>query len=1094
MYSEDNPLSDKILISFAKRNGIVYTFDFYKGLTTDGTINPEWVAKAKEINELLIPYYNESIGGIDWRMIPNTIEGRAILRKIGKLYSDLDNLKKREGSSNSEEVKAFIEANVDDTLSQEEINEFKRQEDIAKSIGADFHKAWLEANTDSEGKVNKYLYHNLRPKAAVADRFTDKKKTEALKTLDELYIKEPTEYYYQKFNEMKKQGQEAFDKWYYENHIYNPRTQKYEPIRCWTAYQYRDNVKEKAKYIAKRSKTSRNTKDEYINHNYKEGLGNALNYIPGTGYDNANLKQLNQYEEELKTHITELLLSLVNTEKAKQWFLKGYLPYQRKARKEDAKFWGKEILATFGWQVAATGKDNFDEIDYAKNKPLNVPMLELFDQVTPKEEHIEKPVKNENETDAAFAERMKKYEEQITKLREDNRKRHADAINKDWISVISDFITQAGHYNAVQDNFELLHYGKRIIDDYEVYVRKFGFFGNYKYDRYSSSEDSPDYIMKKDENLAKQYENYIRRILLNQWKESNEKVTKWAARFQNLTSAQYMMMNIRGGIANVTLGQTQVTAEAHAKAIIDGKSWMKSEALYMSAIPSFATYLESDKAGNVIDAVIKFFNVIDYDEKLGRARIVEGPASKAFDFFRKAMYSPQSMGEHYMQNRVLIASLLSHKVYIEPDPITGKQKPVFKNRGEVIADCYEQALMSMLDDKGKEEYHKMIEDIKKDPNKEKSFAWFQENTIEKFAKQYLPKSKWNELVKTRKNFEKKALEDFNNSELHPDVLSQLTLSEDGYMEVKQGSILANFDTTKSDGTPSDALTAIAALRNRVISVNKKIHGVYDKLGQAQLERKWYGSLVMQYHKHIPIGINKRYRKEGYYNEIRGTVEKGSYVSLLSFLATPFKEAKEEMQLNDDEVKILTGIQNTFKKIIDFTTHVGLYWNMLPEYEKANIRRNLGDCKGILISILLAIVLKAIGGDDDDDSIPYNLALYEIDRLRSEAAQFTPTGSINEFKKLWSAPIAAQSGLSDLWQSMDVISGMIFGGDEFDPYFRTGRFAGKHKLGVYIERRIPIWRGIKTGFIDINEQNTYYKLRQNVGGWIVEDVLDWTEED
>lgn len=1091
IYAEGSPLSDRILISFAKHGNVVYNNEFYLGMMSDGTVTEDWLSTAKRINELLTPYYNETLGGIDWRLMGNTIKSRSVLRELGELYRHIDEIKKKEGSSNGEAVKDFFDKNVDDTMNDEEVAEFKRQETIAKTIGEDFYTAWKHASILDNGKINTYLYHSLRPKESVADKFIDRKKTEALQTLDDIYVKDYTEYYYAKFREMKEKGSEAFNKWYDENHIYNYRTRRMEPISCWIHYSYKDNTK--LKRVPKRSKTSKEVKSEYVNPNYREGLSYTLNYIEGTGYDNPALQTLNPYEEELKDKINTILHSLARSKEDHDWIDKGYLVYQRKQGKADIKYWGKEILATFGWSVNNDGTDHFDKINYSKNDHLKTPMFKLLDQLTPKEDNILKPERNEGESDESFNNRMKEYESKLKKHKEDNKKRHSDAINKDWINVIADAITEIGHYNAVEDNFELLHYGKNILDDYKTYVRKFGFFGDYKYDRHSSSEDSPDYIMERDNNVAAQYENYIRRLLLNQWKESNEKVTKWASRFQNLTSAQYMMMNIRGGIANVTLGQSQVAAEAHAKAIFNEKDWLKSEALYMSAIPSFATHMFDDKASSLIDAIIKAANVVDYDEKLGRARIVESPTSKGFNFFRKAMYSPQSIGEHYMQNRVLISALLSHHLYTEVDRLTGKETIVFKNRGEVIGDCAEKALLSMLNDTDKTRYNEFITAIKKDPNKTKEFAWFKEDVVNSFAKQFLKLKEKREYIKLREELEDKELKEFDNEELHPNVLSQLALSDDGYMKIADGSILSKYDITKEDGTPSDALTAFASLRNRVISVNKKIHGVYDKLGQAQVERKWFGSLVMQYHKHIPIGINKRYRKEGYYNEMRGTVERGSYVSLIQFLSTPFKKDKVKLELTDNEAEALTGIKNIFKSIIEFTTHVGLYWNMLPEYEKANIRRNLGDLNGVLIAMLLAVVLKGLG-DDDDDSIPYNLALYEIDRLQSEAAQFTPPGAINEFKKLWSAPIAAQSGISDMWQSMDVICKCIFGGDEFDPYFRTGRFAGQHKLRVYIERRIPIWRGIKGTFIDITEQNTYYKLQQNVGGDIVNNLLDFVDNE
>ena len=60
--------------------------------------------------------------------------------------------------------------------------------------------------------------------------------------------------------------------------------------------------------------------------------------------------------------------------------------------------------------------------------------------------------------------------------------------------------------------------------------------------------------------------------------------------------------------------------------------------------------------------------------------------------------------------------------------------------------------------------------------------------------------------------------------------------------------------------------------------------------------------------------------------------------------------------------------------------------------------------------------------------------------------------------------------------------MIMEGDDFDGTYKSGKFAGESKLKVYIERRIPIWRGIKTSFIDIKTNNSYYKVGENFLGF------------
>ena len=158
--------------------------------------------------------------------------------------------------------------------------------------------------------------------------------------------------------------------------------------------------------------------------------------------------------------------------------------------------------------------------------------------------------------------------------------------------------------------------------------------------------------------------------------------------------------------------------------------------------------------------------------------------------------------------------------------------------------------------------------------------------------------------------------------------------------------------------------------------------------------------------------------------------------------------------------------------------------------KDNIARNLGDLCGVVSALFMAVALRTIA-DDNEDEIWWNLALYEADRLASESFQFNPLGMYGEAKKLWSTPIAAQSGIQDLLQSCGLLAHMLMEGEDFDPYYRSGRFAGEHKLSVYIQRRIPVWRGIKTGFIDIVDSNQYYKLSNNMLGFVnAQAIADW----
>ena len=242
---------------------------------------------------------------------------------------------------------------------------------------------------------------------------------------------------------------------------------------------------------------------------------------------------------------------------------------------------------------------------------------------------------------------------------------------------------------------------------------------------------------------------------------------------------------------------------------------------------------------------------------------------------------------------------------------------------------------------------------------------------------------------------------------------------------------------------------------------------------------------MQYHKHIPMAITKRYRMKGMFSEERGTVDKGIYTSIYDFLSIPFKRHQALLEMNDEEVNTAIGIQNIVKEVLDFAFNMRHYYSLLQDYDRANIRRGFGNLLGVVGSVFLAIAAKCLM-DDDDDSWLYNISMYEADRLATEATQYSilfPTSSFSELKKQLQSPIAAGNGVQDLLNSVSMLCQLMLQGDDFDPEYHSGQFAGENKLTVYLQRRIPLWRGIKSAFIDIYDNNSYYKVGKNVFGYI-----------
>ena len=129
--------------------------------------------------------------------------------------------------------------------------------------------------------------------------------------------------------------------------------------------------------------------------------------------------------------------------------------------------------------------------------------------------------------------------------------------------------------------------------------------------------------------------------------------------------------------------------------------------------------------------------------------------------------------------------------------------------------------------------------------------------------------------------------------------------------------------------------------------------------------------------------------------------------------------------------------NYFIATYDFWRHAVTNYQLLPENERANIRRCWADILYVGAAIMGALATVGLGGDDEDD-IFYNLCLYHADRLASEAASFTPIGAYAEAEKLWSSPIAIIQSGTDLLTTVGNTAAYIYD-EAFSAEYTTGRY-------------------------------------------------------
>jgi len=1151
-YATANSENDRKLISNGPESDAIYTKAFYDGITggvksaRSGLQEYTWQEAVNAINKVLSKYYDVNTQRVRLDHIPNNDAGLEDLKTLKKYYKVLENIK---GGRKSNKVIQFIEQNVDEESYNKE--QYDLDKVYARSLPAsEFRSTMLDVIMTFDYKdrlvPNKFLYGTLKPKADKT-QFIDEEKTRALRTIREYTERKLSkEWYEANVAARKSMTSEEYQAWVDKNCVYNPYSRAYEPLSIWWNTEIN---KGQGTYFPKYEQTNRVPREghfthkeavklyetggwqtlydnkgnlifdpdlyddetispqvieskyisdyDVINKNYKENGGHSENYKVGSNPEYDKEVKANKYELKAMELMQNTLKALANTQDAKRYLERGWLPARHKAKPNNARGWLQELAKTFGFaNEPMQNSEWYEDVDYYLDTP---PLMPMLDKVRGKgsKKVRQRPKRTKDETDAHFNQRIKEWEEEKAEIEKENLRIHKENLDNDWKNVISDFIVQASTYNAVQENKYELFYAKQLLKTHGAYIIAYNNKGQvrFKKDRRSSTSEDSEYLRRPDTKLIEQFDNQIRRVVYNQFKEpNNPKLLKWMSVLQSVTSAQYMMLNVKGGIANVTLGETQILGEAFAREFFDTKTYAKGKLFYNGGIHDYILHSGDDGAGTLQGAIIKFMDVVDYDEHTGVSRLTKD----AYEIMRRVRdfgYTPQTAGEHGMQNSAMFTMMMSHRLVENPRAEElGQPKYKFQNLHEYVMDTHKEALLSILNNKEKEEFNAFVNRVSSDADAFKKYAWYQEDLATAFARVKLTREKQKEFIKLRDDLVKTRTKEFEDDKLHPTILSQLELGSDGKMAIKKDSLLGEIDKEHEDGTPSDALQLLANFKGRVIAVNKYIHGVYDKSGRAQFEKTFIGSLVMQYHKHLPLGLMKRYRVKGMWHEERGAITKGMYRSLYDYLSIPFRKHKDVLDLDEQEVEVAEGIQNIVKNVVDFALNFKLAYRMMPDYDRANIRRMRGDLCGVLAALFLTIAIKAGMDDDDEDGLFYNLALYETDRLATEAGQYIPFVAYTEAKKLWQSPVAAGSGITDLLSSANLLCHMLIDGDEFDGEYHSGKFAGESKLKVYIERRIPIWRGIKSSFIDIVDNNHYYKVGENILNWVdVNEKAEWIKK-
>lgn len=1059
-FSYDSNAGEAILIKDIPNNLPIFDDNFYRMLRdpseNEKEVNPRRIKIIGRINELLGKTITAIEFGGDGRIHAKDIFTKLTeeeREELANLYTALRNIKgKRKPEEIRQKFKQEVEFKTNDVAFNSELtwalSNLKGTKDFDTFIS-------IFCQLDSSGEIilddngnytpNNDIYGYIEPKN---DKYINKKKTAARELIENNIDFVPNEYYYAAMNEASNNG--TFKEWFEANHVYNPYKHKFEPLRVWTDMKVNPegSLKGTYSYVPTNENVERQVKDEYVNKKYKKY---SNNYNHDNGHYN-NYVTLSPKEKEMQSLLQETMDFFAEHNKHNTFVDQGYIPRRRKVV-TDTKWVVNQLLGVTGLEFRNDSEDRWNaKVDYANDYEVENDMLKLLKGKGYQELEEIRP-KGIGETDESY----RKYLQDTKKKNEEIKKRNLEIdkqlFDKDYRSVFAEAISNQVVINARNKAKNWLYLLQEDLKNTEA-VKISKFTGRPVINKRTSVDVQDNYHTISQDNTLKQVYGFTRRLIFEQFKEKS-KLNKYADLARNITSAKYMIFNVTGGIANIGTGFANIMGEAFAGDNLSKNDIREAIGMYMNNSLRMIADMYKDKSDNFAVALTKYFKVVDFDAMTERVR--GETAGEYARRMRNLMYSLQSGGEHFMQNTVLFAVLKSNKIFDDVDGV--KRCGSFS---EYVWKLEYDAMVSVIskDKDLLEELKEFKRIIRQDKTEQFKYDTFKHNIIEDFLRAHASKEIIQEYIHAKNQAIKKAKEKWKTKPAIIDLL-----------ELKNGEIVPK---AGAEITPD----MINDIKNKTVNLNKKIHGVYDKLGAALIEFTWWGSLVMQYHKHLYPGVMKRFRRRGYYNEQTNTIEVGSYVAFVDFLGKEFRNVvSDAKKQGDGYVGIaIASVQNTFKAVINTITNIKTNWNLMSPWERNAVKRCLGDLYGILSALLLGITIYAMTDDDDEkESNVVATGLYLADRLLSESQIYTPWGLYSEGKTLWSSPIAAYNGPSDLIKIMDYTARWLFD-EDFDPVYSTGIYKGKNKVGVLIKRNIPIYRVIER-LNNMTKNNSYYRINE-----------------
>lgn len=1052
------------------------------------------------INEIIEPYIDRNNNQIDTIQLVRDLyedekSGGNLFNELNKLYRQLhrggkrQDKKFREWSKNTVEVKYNMEAYERERAKRITLLNSK---ELPKRASEMWTSLFVTMTKDGDVTPNfdVFGYFDVKDSKYI-DTAKTKHRDRIFKNIEFI----PNEYYWDAYTQAQAEGR--WSEWYDENHVYNQYTGKWEPLRVWTTMRLRDDNEfgESPEYVPTFGNKTKAIKEKYRNKSYKKGTDN---YNTELGQYNTGIT-LTAKEKQMKDFILETLQNGVANYKMQQAVNRGMFPRLPKAAVWDTRRVIKEIGNVVGltWDRSYLDKDAKTGENYSDDR---IDQLDMFEIIRTKGYEKEKTIEPQQpwQTEEEYREYVKKMRAENDKIRKNNLELEEAIRSKDIRKILSEYVKRSELLKgkeAAKNTLYILLEELRSNEAYRVNAK-----GNVSIDTKSSSRDFAVYRTQDLKNMNATTTNWGLRRIYGDYHEKSL-LRSLANDLQQFTSAKFMIGNIWSGITNVTMGYVNIEMERMAGEYFETKDAITAQLEYCNGSMSYidSLFRTQKTFTNKTDALIHYFNVIEYD------RLLERQDTETIDEYserlRKLLYLNQSGGEHLMQNTVLLAVLHGTRTYYDAQ----LGRTVLMSKQQLRYEYEHKALEKVL--QKYPEYQQAFNAFRKAVKNNKQELFQYDKRSKDLATEFI-KLLYNDRIpgtSISKQIRDKILNEFREERIKSKeeadkkfetlktVYDQITF-KDGVVDIAtqyddNGKPLYN----KGDmGFITEQL--IGDISNRVISINKKIHGVYDKDGAAMLERKWFGSLLMQYHKHIWPGIMKHWRNKGYFNEYRMTREKGMYADLYNYFKNSLTLMDAWQKAEGKKDGFLKNLVDSLSALPQIANNLRLNAILMPPEQRNNLKRIGAELSGIGISLLSFMLIYSLYDEDEiHESMIASNAIYLTDRLLSEIIMYNPYGAPMEALTLWQNPIAGGAFYMDAMKAVSLSVEYMLDPD-FDGVFDRGPYKGMNKWEVLARRNFWLSR-IALRFKTIGANNKYYRIgNKSIVSNIAKEVVYDDEED